>query len=68
MVRGKLKVAEMFYRAVTYTVLLFGSDTSVLSEAMDRMVERNNTGFLRQINRNQVWIRSDGTWSTTASE
>ena len=36
----------MFYRSVVQVVLPFDSESWVLSEAMDKMVEGDHTGFL----------------------
>ena len=46
---AELKVSEKFYRAVAQSVLLFGLENWVLSEAMERKVEGTHTCFLRQI-------------------
>ena len=43
------KVAKMFYRAVLQAVLLFDTESWVLSPAMYKTVERVHTGFLCQI-------------------
>ena len=43
------RVAAMFYRAVVQAILLYGSETWVLSTEMDKKVEGTHTGFLRQI-------------------
>ena len=48
------KVPSMFYRAVIQAVLLFGSETWILLEAMERKVEGTHTGFLRKI----MWKRA----------
>ena len=53
------KVAEMFYRAVTHPVLLFGSETWLISAVMERTVEGNNTKFLRQITGKRSQRKSD---------
>ena len=54
------KVVTMLYRAVTYEVLLFGLDTWILLAAMERTVEGNHTGFLRQITVKQARRKADG--------
>ena len=40
-------MAEIFYRAVTQAVLLFGSETWVLLAAMERTVEGIHARFMR---------------------
>ena len=62
------RVAESFYRAVTQAVLLFGSETWVLSEAMVRTVEGTQTRFQRQIMGKQIGQKADGTWVTPRTE
>ena len=42
-------MASILYRKVTQVVLLFGSDTWLLLEAMDRTVEGTHTRFMRHI-------------------
>ena len=39
----------MFYRALVQAVLLFGYETWVISEAMEKKVEGIHMGFLRHI-------------------
>ena len=41
------RVAAMFYRAVVQAILLYGSETLVLSAAMEKKVEGAHTGFPR---------------------
>ena len=41
------RVSAMFYQPVVQTVILFGVDTWVLSEAMARKLEEVHIGFLR---------------------
>ena len=43
------KVSELFYRAVTQSVLFFGSDIWVLLETIERKLVVTPMGFLRQI-------------------
>ena len=45
----------MFYRVVFQAILLYGSETWVLSVAMDKKVEVAHTGFLIQITGKRVW-------------
>ena len=58
------KVAEMLYRSVTQAVILFVSDTWVVSVAMEIIAEKNHTGFLRQITGKWERRKADKTWST----
>ena len=58
------RVEEMFYRAVVQAILLYGLDTWVLLEAMERKVEGTHTGFLRQITGKLVWRLLDRMWDT----
>ena len=44
----------MFYQVVVQTVLLFGEETWVLSEAMSRKMEGVHAVFLRQITRQRA--------------
>ena len=62
------KVAEMLYRSVTQAVVLFGSDTWVISVAMEKIAEGNHTVFLRQITGKRKWRKVDGMWSTPVAE
>ena len=39
----------MFYWAVVHAVLMFSSESWVLSKVMEKMAEREHTGFLSQI-------------------
>ena len=58
----------MLYRAVIQVVLLFGSDTWVLSVAMESMVEGMHTGFMRKIMGKMVRRKADRTWVTTKAD
>ena len=44
---------EIFYRAVSQAILLYGSETWVLSSEMDNKLEGLNTDFLRHITGNR---------------
>ena len=55
------RVSYLFYRAVVQVVLLFGSESWALSEAMIGVVEVTHVGFLRQITGNQARRQVDGT-------
>ena len=43
------KVLESFYRAVVQAILLYVSETWVLSESMEKRVEGTHTEFLKLI-------------------
>ena len=58
-------MAEMFFRAVTQAVLLFGYDMWVLLVEMERTVYGAHTGFLKHIIGKQAWRDEDGTWVTS---
>ena len=58
------KVAEMFYRVVTQTVLLFGSETWVLPAAMEMTLGGTHTGFMRKIMGKRFKQKAYGMWVT----
>ena len=58
----------MFYRAMVQVVLLFGSETWVLLEAMSRKLEGVHMGLLRKITGHKAVRRKDGTWRQVAAE
>ena len=62
------RVATMFYRTVAQAVLLFGSETWVLSKIMDRKMEGTYMGFLRQITGKQARRKADRIWETPRAE
>ena len=62
------RVAEMFYRAVDQAILLYGSETWVISAAMERKVEGTHIGLLRQITGKRARRLGDGTWETPGAE
>ena len=62
------KVVEMLYRAVTQAVLLFDSETWVLSSVTEITVEGTHNEFMRQITGNWAWWKADGPWSTPKLE
>ena len=62
------KVVEMFYRAVTQVVLLFGLDNWVLLVTMEITVEGAHSKFLRKITGRRVWQKVDWTLSTPSAE
>ena len=53
---------EMFYRAVTQAVLIFGSETWVFSSDMESKVEISHVGFLRHITGKRALRIVDRTW------
>ena len=59
------KVAEMFYRAVTQAVLLFGLNTWVILATMERILEEAEMGFLIKITVKRARWNTDRTWVTT---
>ena len=56
------QVSEMFYGEVVHVVLIFVSESWVLSAEIKRAVVGNHTGFLQQIT--GKWARSnpEGMW------
>ena len=58
----------MFCRAVIQAVLLFGSESWALSDAMMRTVDSTPLGFLCQITGKQARRKSDGSWETPEAE
>ena len=62
--RGGHRVSAMFYRLVSQVILIYGSETWVLSAAMEKKVEGAHTYFLRQITRKQARRIVDRTWET----
>ena len=58
----------MFDRAVAQAVLFFGSETWVLSEAMERKVDVTHTCFLQNITGTLAQRIADGTWETPGAE
>ena len=65
---AETRVSAMFYRAVVQTVLLFGAETWVLSEATLRNLEGLHIGFLRQITGKKAVQKEDRTWQKVAAE
>ena len=62
------RLAAIFYRAVVQTILLYGSETWVILEAMKKKVEGAHTDFLRQMTGNLARQIVDGTWETPRAE
>ena len=61
------RLSAIFYRVFVQTVLLFGAETWVLSEAVSRKLEGVHVGFLRQITGQRAVRQEDGTWRQVAS-
>ena len=61
-------VLDIFYREVVQAVLLFRSETWVLSAAMAKRLEGFHVGFLRQVTGNTAWRNWDGTWKREEAE
>ena len=59
---AKPQVSPMFHRAVVQTVLIFGEETWVLSEAISSNLEEVHMGFLNQITGQREVQQEDGTW------
>ena len=62
------RVLKMFDRAVAQAVLLFGSETWLLSAAIERKVYVTHTYFLQHITGTRAQRIADGTWETTGAE
>ena len=62
------KVATMFYRAMVQVILLFGSDSWVLTAAMGGAEEGKRTGFLKKITGKRAWWEVDGMWYAPRAE
>ena len=61
-------MAEIIYREVVQVVILFGSESWILSAAMEITAEGTHTVFLQQITGKQMWQRMDGMWVTLEAE
>ena len=57
-----------FYRAVVHTILLYGSETWVLSAAMERKAEVMNIGLIGQIKGKRARRLGDRAWETPIAE
>ena len=62
------KVAEFFYRVVVQAVILIGLEPWVLSTSMEKTVEGEHTGFLRQITGKRGQRMTGGMWVPLAAE
>ena len=60
------QVPEMVYRAVVREVIIFGSESWVLSEVIEMKVGGTHTGLLRQITGNRSISNPDGKLVTLA--
>ena len=58
----------MIYRAVVQAILLYGLDTLVLLEPLEKKMDGIHTGFLRQITGKQAQWLGDGMWVTTGAD
>ena len=58
----------MFYRDVAQSILLYESETWVLSEAMDRKLKGTHNGLLTHITGKRAWRLGDRTWETPGAE
>ena len=61
-------MSETFYRAVVQAILLYGSETWVLSESMENRVEETHTDLLRLITGKRASQLGDRIWETPGSE
>ena len=59
---GEPIISEKFYRAVVQEVLLFGSETWVLTAAMLQNLKGVHVGFLRQVTRMKAQRLGEETW------
>ena len=57
-----IKMLSMFYRVLVHVVLLFGSDSWVLPEVMEKTVEGAHTVFMCQIMGKRALQNPDRTW------
>ena len=62
------KVAEMFYREMSHAVILFISETWVMTALMERMLDGTHTGFMRQISGTWTRWKVYMMWSITVAE
>ena len=56
------KVSRLFYISVTHDVLLFGSETWVLTARMEKALDSFQSRFARKITGRQPRRRKDGSW------
>ena len=55
-------MSASFYRAVVQSILLYGSETWVLSASMEKRIEGMHTDFLQMITGKGAKQLEDGTW------
>ena len=65
---AKHKVSEIFYRVVVQEILLYGSETWVLSVSMTKKLEGTQTEFLRLITGKRARRLGYRTWETPGAE
>ena len=65
---GGRRVSNLLYRVVVHTVLLFGLESWVMSDAMMKSVDGTHMGFLRQITRKQARRKADRAWGKPVSD
>ena len=58
------QVLDIFYEAVVLPVLLFSSDSWVILEAMTKIVEGTQVGFLRKIQGKRSQRTTHKAWAT----
>ena len=56
------KVSVNFYKAVAQAVLLFGADTWVLTQRMEKALDSFQYRVARRLTGKQPWRRTDGSW------
>ena len=66
--RGRTQGGGNNYRAVVQEILLYGSETWIILVAMDKKVEGEHMGFLRNIVVKQARRIVYGTWETPGEE
>ena len=61
-------MSSLFYRSEIQAVLMFGLESWDMSDAMMRMVESTNVGFLQQITGKWSRRKADRSWETLTDE
>ena len=56
------KVSVNFYKAVAQAVLLFGEETWVLTQSMEKALDSFQSRVARRLTGKQPWRRTDGGW------
>ena len=62
------KVSGNFYKAVAQAVLLFGEETWVLTQRMEKALDRFQSRVARRLTGKQPWRRTDGGLGLPASD